>query len=157
MLAEDDWRQLELVSRAISAETDAEIAAIRQIHEQERNGLGWKKIHVRKRPDPPIASTLNRRDIEKAFGKMKFARVCFGRSLIASGFSFQAGDLHCYGIEEHGSISVLGIAQEPGEGLVVEGIARLAHEFDLELVDWCRCVRAAWDDESFGQLVTGFV
>ena len=87
---------------------------------------------------------------------MTFHRVCFGRFPIVSGFSFRAGDLECYGIEEDGVVSVLGIAQETGEGEVVEGLARLAHDFDLELIQWCRCARAEWDDPLFGQLLTGF-
>ena len=80
--------------------------------------VGWKEIHVRKRPDPPIAATLRREDINKVFGDVTFHRVCFGRSQITSGFSFRAGDLHCYGIEEDGSISVLGIAQQAAESEV---------------------------------------
>ena len=67
ILAEDDSRQFELVSRAFAGDADAEIAAIRAIHEQERAGIGWKEIHVRKRPDPPIASMLRR---EEAPGRM---------------------------------------------------------------------------------------
>ena len=155
VLTEDDWRQFELVSRAFSADSEVGIAAIRVIHEQERESAGWKKIHVRKRPDPPIGTTLSRQDIGRALGEVTFRGVCFGRSVIASGFSFRAGDLHCYGIEEGGSIRVLGIAQESGEGGVVEAMARLAHEFDLELIQWCRCARAEWDDPLFGRLLTG--
>ncbi len=56
VLAEDDWRQLELVSRQFADECDAEIAAIRRIHEQASAKVGWREIHVRRRPDPPIGS-----------------------------------------------------------------------------------------------------
>ena len=157
ILAEDDWRQFELVSRAFAGESEAEIAAIRAIHEQESAGAGWKKIHVRKLPESPIASALSREDIDRAFSGVTFRGVCFGNAPIVSGFSFRAGGLQGYGIEEDGLISVLGIVQEPAGEEPVEALARLAHEFDLELVHWCRCTRASWKAPLFRQLLTGEV
>lgn len=157
VLAEDDWRQFELVSGAFSEQTEAEIAAIRVIHEQQSDGVGWKKTHVRRRPDPPIASTLSRQDISRAFGKGEFAGVCFGRSTITSGFSFSSGDLRCYGIEEDGAVILLGIAHGTADEATAEALVRLAHEFDLELVQWCRCVRARWDDPPFVPMLIGAV
>ncbi len=157
VLAEDDWRQFELVSRAFTAESDVEITAIRSIHDHERAGVGWKKIHIRKRPDPPIASTLSRKDIDRTFGGVTFRKARFGKSPIISGFSFQSGDLRCYGIEEEGTVTVLGIAQEAKQDESVEALTTLARDFDLELVQWCRCARAAWDDPRFRRLLTGVI
>jgi hypothetical protein len=157
MLAEDDWRQFELVSRALAGDADAEIAAIRAIHENESAGIGWKKIHVRKRPDPPIASALGRADINRAFGGVTFRGVCLAGSPVVAGFSFRAGDLQCYGIGEDRAISVLGIVQEAAGGEAVEALARIAHEFDLDLVHWCRCVRVEWENTLFRQLLKGEV
>lgn len=153
VLAEDDWRRLELVSRAFAAEADAEIGSIRLINEQESASVGWKKIHVRKRPDPPIVSTLSREDIDEAFGGVTFQGVYLAGSAVLGGFSFRAGDLACYGIEEDGAVTVLGIAQS-GEA---EALAPLAYRFDLELVNWCLCARASWDDALFSRLLTGTV
>lgn len=154
VLTEDDWRQQELVSRTLAAETDAEIDSIRAIHEEESASVGWKKIHVRKRPDPPIASTLTLQDLDRVFGGVAFQGVSFGRYPIVSGFSFQADGLQCYGTEEDGKVTVLGIVQEfpesPGDAL-----SQIAREFDLELVHWCRCARASWDDPLFRELLTG--
>jgi hypothetical protein len=95
ILAEDDWRQFELVSRAFAGNSDAEIATIRATHDKESAGVGWREIHVSKRPDPPIASTLNRKDIDEAFGGVTFCGVCFEDSPIAAGFSFSSGNLKC--------------------------------------------------------------
>ena len=159
ILAEDDWRQLELVSRAFAAESDAEIASIRAIHENESASAGWKKIHVRKRPDPPIASSLSLKDIERAFGGLTFRGVTYfgAKSLIASGFSFQmAEELRCYGNEEAGKVTVLGIVQELPEtlGRSADALAEIAREFDLDLVHWNRCVRVSCDDLQFRQLLS---
>jgi hypothetical protein len=155
ILAEDDWRQFELVSRAFAGDSGAEIAAIRAIHEKESAGVGWRKIHARKRPDPPIASTLDREDIDEACGGVTFRGVCFENWPIAAGFSFSSGNLKCYGIDEDGRVSVLGIAQVGAEDEAVEALAWLAHVFDLELIHWCRCLRVAWDDQLFRQMLTG--
>jgi hypothetical protein len=157
ILAEDDWRQFELVSRAFAGDADAEIAAIRAIRENESAGVGWKKIHVRKRPDPPIASTLSRADINRAFGCVTFRGVCLAGSPVVSGFSFRAGDLQCFGIEENGAMRVLGIDRVAAGEEAVGALARIAHEFDLELVHWCRCARVEWDDRLFRQLLKGEV
>ena len=66
-LAEDDWRQFELVSNSLAEEADSEIASIRAIHEQEGTESGWRQIHVRRRPNPPIASNLSLEDLRRAF------------------------------------------------------------------------------------------
>ncbi len=50
---------------------------------------------------------------------------------------------------------MLGIAQESTREESVEALARIAREFDRELVHWCRRVRMAWDDALFGQLLAG--
>ncbi len=153
VLAEDDWRQLELVSRALAAESDAEIASIRAIHEQERASVGWRKLHVRKRPDPPIVSALTLDAIDRAFGGLTFGGVSFGGSLIVSGFSFRGDGLQCYGTVEAGKVTVLGIDQVLPEPLG-DALAGIAREFDLDLVHWCRCARVSWDDPLFRQLLT---
>jgi hypothetical protein len=86
-----------------------------------------------------------------------FRGVCFGDSPIAGGFSFRSGVLECYGIEEDSAITVLGFGLGKADEASVEALSRLAHGFDLELANWCRCVRAAWDDPLFGQLLSGAV
>jgi hypothetical protein len=153
-LAEDDWRQVELVSRSFAAEADAEIASIRTVHDQENTGSGWRRIHVRKRPDPPIISTLTLGDVDRAFGGVRFRGVTYNgaSTLIASGFSFEAGGLQAYGLQEGGKVTVFGIAHA-GEEAPVEAVAQIAREFDLHLVNWCRCARAEWDEPLFRELL----
>lgn len=162
VLAEDDWRQLELVSRQFAAESDAEIEAIRRIHEHENAGVGWREVHVRRRPDPPIAAPLTRKDIDRVFGgRVLFRGVSYrdASSPIVSGYSFRAADgLQCYGIEEGGRVTVLGIVQDASTSppaRSAEALAQIAREFDLDLVHWCRCGRASWDALLFRQLLLG--
>jgi hypothetical protein len=162
ILHEDDWRQLELVSRSFAPEADAEIAAIRQIHEQERVEVGWRKLHVRRRPDPPIDASLTLKDVDRAFGGgVTFRGVSYrgARSPIVSGYSFRAADgLLCYGVEEYGRVKVLGIGQVASASSPIRSassLAEIAKEFDLDLIDWCRCARASWDSPLFRYLLLG--
>ena len=162
VLVEDDWRQFELVSRQFATEADAEIEAIRRIHEDERAGVAWRKIHVRRRPDPPIAAPLTRQDIDRAFGGgVTFRGVSYHRrrSPIAAGYSFRAADgLRCYGIEEGGRITVLGIVQDTQKeppARSADALAEIAREFDLDLIHWCRCGRAPCDTRLFRELLLG--
>jgi hypothetical protein len=162
ILAEDDWRQLEFVSRQFAAESDAEIEAIRRIHEQERASVGWRKIHVRRLPDPPIAGPLTRRHVARAFGAGPAIRgIAYrgARSPIVSGYSFRAADgLECYGVEEGDRVAVLGVIQDLPKSPAIQSadaLAQVAREFDLELVHWCRCERATWDSPVFRHLLIG--
>jgi hypothetical protein len=161
VLAEDDWRQFELVSRQFADECDAEITAIRRIHEQARAEVGWREIHVRRRPDPPIAAALSLDGLSRAFGGVVFRGVTYRGtgSPIASGYSFRGADgLECYGVTDAGRVTVLGVVQEavvPAPVRSAGALIEIAREFDLDLVHWCRCVRAAWDDPLFRRLLVG--
>lgn len=161
VLAEDDWRQLEFVSRQFGAESDAEIAAIRRIHEQERASVGWRTIHVRRCPDPPIISPLTRGRLEHGFGGLSFRGISFrgAGSPIVSGYSFRAAyGLECYGVEEEGRVTVLGIVQDAPASPPVQSadaLAQIAREFGLDLVHWCRCARASPDSPLFRHLLLG--
>jgi hypothetical protein len=161
VLHEDDWRQFEFVSRQLAVESDAEIAAIHRIHEEERASVGWRKLHVRRQPDPPITAPLTRRRLDDAFGGLSFRGVSFrgAGSPIVSGFSFRAADgLECYGAEDGGRVTVLGIIQDvPASPPVrsADALALISREYDLDLVHWCRCVRASPDTPQFRHLLLG--
>lgn len=162
LVVEDDWRQFELASRQFTAECDAEIAAIRHIHEHARAEVGWRECHVRRCPDPPISSTLTLDDINRAFGgELAFRGVGYreANSPIASGYSFRAADgLECYGIEENGRVSVFAIVRElPSSPSAhsADALAKIAQTFDLYLVNWCRCAKASWDNPLFRDLLIG--
>jgi hypothetical protein len=163
VLHEDDWRQFELVSRQLAAESEEEIEAIRRIHSQERvDEIGFRKIHVRSRPDPPIIAQLTRIDLESAFGdELTYRGVRYRDAIspVASGYSFRAADgLECYGVEEDGRVTVLGIVQHMPElppFRSADALAQIALQFDLELVNWCRCARALWDMPLFRHLLLG--
>jgi hypothetical protein len=161
VLAEDDWRQFELVSRQFAGECDVEIAAIRRIHEEARAEVGWRDIHVRRRPDPPISAALSLEDLDRAFGGIVFRGVTYrdAGSLIASGYSFRGKDgLPCYGVAQAGRVAVLGVGQDrvvPAPVRSAEALIEIARQYYLHLVRWCRCARASWDEPLFRRLLVG--
>ena len=160
-LAEDDWRQVEFVSRQFAAAADEEIDAILRIHAEERAAVGWRAIHVRRRPEPPISGPLTLEDVRRALdGEAARGAALAGHGSPATGgFSLAAADgLRCYGIVDSGRVAVLGVDQDgltPGVARSAAALADLARGFDLDLVHWCRCVRASADDPSFGGLLAG--
>lgn len=124
--------------------------------------MGWRKIHVRSRPDPPIAGSLTRQHLNRAFGgAVAFRGVSYrgAGSPIVSGYSFRAADgLECYGIDEGGRVAVLGIVHDSPESPPVQSadaLARIAREFDFDLVHWCRCARVSWESPLFRHLLLG--
>jgi hypothetical protein len=161
VLAEDDWRQLELVSRQFADECDAEIAAIRRIHEQAGAKVGWREIHVRRRPDPPIRSDLFLDDLGHALGAVAVRGVTYrgADSPIAAGYALRGIDgLQCYGVADAGRVTVLGMGQDPVAPAPVRSadvLTEIARQFDLDVLHWCRCVRASWDDPLFRRLLVG--
>jgi hypothetical protein len=162
VLAEDDWRQFEMVAQLFAEEADAEIAAIRQIHETASDKIGWREIHVRARPDPPIPATFTLEDVTHAFGgEIVWGGVSYrgAGSRIKSGYSFAMPDgLRCYGVEQEGRITVFGIAQQAPDSppsRSVDCLTRIAREFNIDLIHWCRCVRVPFTDPLFRQLLTG--
>jgi hypothetical protein len=160
LMAEDDWRQLELVSRQFAPQADAEIQAIRRIHEEEWTGVAWRNLHVRSQPDPPIAAALTRADVAGSLAGVTFRGVGYEgtASPIESGFSFVTEDgLRGYGVEKDGRVTVLGIVQSTGASSPdrsVHALAELARRFDLLLANWCRCALVEPDSPLFRQLLT---
>jgi hypothetical protein len=160
VLHEDDWRQMELVSQQFAQVADSEIQSIRQIHEHQAAGIGWRSVHVRRGPETPIAGRLTLPDIEMIFGlQNSFGGVTYtgASSRIESGYSFTAADgQQFYGLAPEGKVAVFAIAcrklsQTPLGS--IESVKTLAYEFNLDLVRWCRCERAGNADPLFRKML----
>lgn len=159
ILAEDDWRQFEFVGKELADQAAVEIEAIRRIHENESASVGWHNIHIRRGLEPPIRCRLTLDDLSRIFNlSAPFDGVTyFGTpSRIESGFSFATADGQSfYGLAPAGNVTVLAIAQVskvPGDS--VESVEQLAREFGLDLVHWCRCVRAGSGEPLLRRLLT---
>lgn len=161
VIAEDDWRQFELVSHELAQEADEEIASIRRIHETAAAGVGWREIHIRKKLTSPLFAELSLLQLAESLnGRPKLEGVTYrqARSPIADSYSLTLADgLLLYGLAPDGRIGVLAISQYPQTSASEESIERLktlARDFDLNLVSWCRCVRASPNDPAFRSLLS---
>ncbi len=157
---EDDWRQFELVLALHAQRCDKEIEAIRHIHENESAEMGWRKVHPRENPDPPIDRRFSTEQMLRHFSLAGPLRgVAFDRTefVIRDAWAFTASDgMQFYGLSPGGKVSVIGIVQERLPDVPrtsIESLKSLAAEFELELVYWNRCTRASVSDPLFSRLI----
>jgi hypothetical protein len=129
-LHEDDWRQLELVTAELEPTIEAELAAIREIH-AEREGLGFRRLHVRERiPEPLTGTDISLDAVRRA--RPRDLGFAGSAGIVVGGFAFDAGDGAIYGRRDGGRVVVLGAWRtEPG---ILVDVARLHR---LMIVDWC--------------------
>ena len=140
-LREDDWRQVELVAGTFAVEIAGELEAIRAIHQDERRGAGFAKLHVRERIPQPLAGvTLRVEDVRAALGSPVRQELAVGNGRVAGGFAFAASEGFVYGRQDGGAVVELGLANAPANALVA-----LFRAHGLVLVDWCGA-----DVEGFG-------
>ena len=160
MLHEDDWRQLELVARQHGEEIEEQIFAIRQIHEHHSVDLGWNSVHCRSKPDPPIPASFDVQDICRFFGSnapIRGVTYTGAQTTIATGFSIKPCDgLTLYGLSPNDGVTVLGIMNETRKTVpdaAIANLSLLAREYELDLMRWCRCQRAAPSTTAFRDLI----
>lgn len=159
VLLEDDWRQFEFVSHSLAATVEEEIVKIREIYKSQKVGPGFRKLHLRQKLYPPIITSITLADIDAAFGNsLAFSGVCYKGALspIQSAFSFKTpGGMHSYGMVNGDNVCALAFAHDPASSKDDAAIfAKFADSFSLDLVNWCRCVRASADDNLFKELLT---
>jgi hypothetical protein len=160
-IAEDDWRQFELISHQLADRVDKEIAKIQRIHEHATEGVGWREIHLRSKPEIPIVSNIALTHLATSLKvAVKSAGIAYdgARSPIADGYSFALNDdFSVYGVAPHSKVQVIAIGQDSNISANDESIARLqqlARQLNLDLVHWCRCLRVSPDDPLFGSLLS---
>jgi hypothetical protein len=160
-LAEDDWRQFELISDRLADKVDKEIAKIQRVRDNTQSGIGWKEIHIRKKPEIPIASNIalpHLASLLKVSTKSPGIAYDGARSPIADGYSLTLNDdFAIYGIAPKGKAQVIAIGQDtniPPNDESIDLLQQLARKFNLDLVHWCRCQRVAPDDPAFRSLLS---
>jgi hypothetical protein len=145
-LHEDDWRQIELVSRSLIDAVATELQAIRAIYDSHgvRDGQGnvfaFERIHVRSLV--PLAEPLSWRALRDVLPAPEHRRpVTFRGStgaIAAGSFALGFGSHSWYGIVDGDDVSVVGLRLERGP-ISLTSIEPVLRAFDVVLVDWCRC------------------
>lgn len=150
VLLEDDWRQIELVSRGLTAEVLRELDDIRTVREESSEGSGFSTIHVRSRiPDPLAGCILALADLEELFGSTSSALRFHDRGhRISGGFCYDlGGNWMLYGTTAGQRPRVLGLAPSAETCTAPaphfsESLADLCRAHGMLLIDWCRCTLA---------------
>ena len=161
LLADDDWRQFEFVSQELAEEVDEEIEKIRWIHENAAGQVGWRKIHLRKKPQPPLVREKALTDLATALRVATPSGVTYrgAQARIVDGYSITSdGGFTVYGVAPEGNVQVMALGQYSKLSPDAESVARLkalAHDWSLDLVYWCRCARVGPGDPWFEALLLG--
>jgi hypothetical protein len=163
-IAEDDWRQFELVSQQLADNVDKEIAKIRSIHDLATVASGWSAIHIRKKPEIPIFNRVALPHLASLLGvsaKSTGGITYHGsQSPIVDGYSLTLNDdFAIYGIAPKGKVQVMAIGQDANispNDTSIDLLQQLARKFNLDLVHWCRCLRITPDDPEFRSLLAQF-
>ncbi|MGW5355223.1 hypothetical protein ACWERV_32480 [Streptomyces sp. NPDC004031] len=157
LIHEDDWRQTEMVSRQVAgeAETEAELRAIRRIHQEHSRLVGhgdsslraFDMIHIRRAPAAPLAADVSRRRLSELLPGVStpYTGVSYdgGRSRVAGSFAVDAGPFTLYGRAQGDQVTVLCLT--PSASTVgpdaaagpTSALGQAMGEFGLVLIDWC--------------------
>ncbi|GAB2191584.1 hypothetical protein MAH1_31920 [Sessilibacter sp. MAH1] len=143
---EDDWRQFEFVVRSYESTIDEELGHIKNIYENQRKGVGFKKLHLREKIVKPLESnplTLNM--LEESFEiAKKYEGVAFNNAAatIVGGFAMQteSGWVLWGQVNESGKIVALNIGQTKESNIagIADKIDKFTEKHGLYLIDWPR-------------------
>ena len=146
-LREDDWRQTEFVSASLGDAVETCLAAVRNVYEVQRDGVGFKNLHVRREVPRPLDDThLTLDDLRDAVGGraawldgIAFAGVA---GVVAGGYAVRLlSSLELYGLADGDrrvhTLCVANARVNNVGGPDVAALRELAASQRLLLVDWC--------------------
>jgi hypothetical protein len=153
--------EFEFISHTFANKVDKNIAQIQRIHDNAKDGLGWRELYLRSKPEIPIDSNIAITYLASLLKiPTKSAGITYdgSQSPIKDGYSFALNDdFSVYGIAPKGKVQVIAIGQDcnipPNEGSI-DLLQQLARKFNLDLVHWCRCLRISPEDPLFRTLLS---
>jgi hypothetical protein len=145
---EDDWQQVEFVSRSHQDAIDAQLAAIKRIYDEASSKSGdfltFKNIALRSALTAPISSEIPLAQLLSRFpASTLYDGVSYPKEigLVDGGFAFRLAGLTVYGQAIAGFVQTLALHAGPGaiEGIpeLMSVLAGIMSRYDLYLVDWC--------------------
>ena len=141
-ISEDDWRQIEFVERAALPDVQHEIREIEAFKNQNRVGLGWKNVYVRRqRPTGLSPSRVSFQVIDALpHGPVKKLAIGTSNQIVESGFAVRLGPADfMYGREMHGTLVNLALSRFPNDknSRFDQQLSAICEKFKLVIVDWC--------------------
>lgn len=148
---EDDWRQIELISKSLSDKIEFELNGVRQIYTEKLVPPGFfQAIFVRKEVREPLLNCIMSVSHLKAQLKAstEYDGIVYSNStgmhpggMVQNGFAFDgSGGVTVYGVADAECISTCGLKIRRNDDLIsaADSFSSLLTEYDLVLVDWCR-------------------
>jgi hypothetical protein len=151
---DDDWRQKEFVAASQRDLVVAEIEAGRAIwdrHARRGDGgrlAGFDAIHVRAQPARPLPSPLplSRLLSLPPPGRAGYCGVALtgAAGVLTGSFALDTGPAWLYGQAHGDAVHILGLLgpHDPGQvpaATAARDLGQVMQDFQLILVDWCRC------------------
>jgi hypothetical protein len=145
---EDDWQQIEFVSRIYGDAIDTQLAEIRRIYDEAStdNGdfLAFKRLAPRMQITNTISSAI---PLSQLVALLPEPQLYDGISypqelgLIKGGFAYKVSNSILYGQATNGLVQILALHGMPGESEAVPALApafaSMMSRYELYLVDWC--------------------
>jgi hypothetical protein len=131
LIVEDDWLQFELVPREVVSKAEGDLAAVREVLLKEREGAGFKRLHVRKGLAAPFEGNgLTLPKLKATFGIPVSLAYRDSKGPLLGCFAFHLpSGAWLYGQESGGAVVALGLTSPDDEALgSLDG---------LTLIDWC--------------------
>lgn len=134
VIHEDDWRQLEAVSRTLDMQIEEEVADVRRILKEKSTVSGairiFSEIHVRKRISRPLPTPIAWNELLDACGvqpaSVRGVGLRDGQGTIPGGFAFQIAQSWIYGIRQEDQVIALCFEPYSAPGLGDAEARRLA-------------------------------
>ena len=145
-ILEDDWRQIEFVSKNQKALIDQEIDSITYIFEHEmhqgKDYSAFKNLHVRRLITKPVSLTFEKVKSYLGDTKNEIAGITVNgnNGQVTNGFSISSEGLNYYGVKDNSNnVSVLCFyGADTDKDLVksIDKVSKLLATENLYLVDW---------------------
>ena len=146
---EDEWRNIELVSLDYEVDINTYLHEILRIHQEERSGIGFKRLFVREGIEFPLESApIPAAELENVFQIVKrYTGLSYqgADGIVTRSFAFTTqGGIVFYGRQQNGGMQELCIAEcNLNEKIEqdVNALEFLMAKYSLCFVDWCRVVK----------------
>jgi hypothetical protein len=113
-ILEDDWRQLEFISKEFNTEIASELDSINKIFETESVEVGegmtaFKNLHVRKLIPNPLQDGIEVEEFKKYFSDLKTGTLSFNQyGRVNNGIYFNISNFQIYALTNKSKIVALG-------------------------------------------------
>jgi hypothetical protein len=144
---EDDWRQIEFISKNQKNQIDSEILKIKDIYDKfSHKGdtyTAFKQVAIRESIKEPLTLSFSKLKSYLTGNSIKLKGVTLDGNTgqVKNGFSFKTGGVEFYGVVENDNVKTLCIYSADSEEQLkasFDKLSKLSKTENLYLVDWIK-------------------